>query len=118
MIGLDLGSTAAKMVRFDGNIQEWKIVKSYQWKELVPLKGEICTTGYFRKALPHAKSITEITAACYGTTYFSPDVEVIIDIGGQDTKVVDTRNNSFTINDKCSAGTGAYLEFFCRIFRD
>ncbi len=114
MIGLDLGSTAAKMIRFDGKIQEWKIVKSYQWKELVPSKGEIYATGYFRKALPHVKSVTEITAAYYGTTYFFPDIEVIVDIGGQDTKVIDTRNNSFTINDKCSAGTGAFLEFFAK----
>jgi len=112
MIGLDLGSTAAKMIRFEGKIKEWRIVKSYQWKELVPSEGEICTTGYFRKALPNVKSITEITAARYGTTYFFPDVEVIVDIGGQDTKVIDMRNNSFVINDKCSAGTGAFLEFF------
>jgi len=112
MIGLDLGSTAAKMVKFEGKIKEWRIVKSHQWKELIPSEGKICTTGYFRKALPNTKSITEITAARYGTTYFFPDAEVIVDIGGQDTKVIDIRNNSFVINDKCSAGTGAFLEFF------
>jgi len=112
MIGLDLGSTAAKMIRFEGKIKEWKIVKSYQWRELIPSGDKICTTGYFRKALPNVKSITEITAARYGTAYFFPEAEVIVDIGGQDTKVIDVRNNSFTINDKCSAGTGAFLEFF------
>lgn len=112
MIGLDLGSTAAKMVCFEGRIKEWRIVKSHQWKELLPSEGEIYTTGYFRKALPNIKSITEITAARYGTTYFFPDAEIIVDIGGQDTKVIDMRNNSFIINDKCSAGTGAFLEFF------
>jgi predicted CoA-substrate-specific enzyme activase len=116
MIGLDLGSTAAKMVLFDREIRKWNIVKSYQWRELVPSQGAICTTGYFRKALPQAKSITEITAARYGTTYFFPEVEVIVDIGGHDTKVIDMRNNSFVINDKCSAGTGAFLEFFATYF--
>jgi predicted CoA-substrate-specific enzyme activase len=42
---------------------------------------------------------------------------VIVDIGGQDTKVIDVRKNTFIINDKCSAGTGAFLEFVANYFK-
>ncbi|MEA3295068.1 MAG: acyl-CoA dehydratase activase, partial [Euryarchaeota archaeon] len=47
---------------------------------------------------------------------YVPDAQVIVDIGGQDTKVIDLRNNRFMINDKCSAGTGAFLELAAHYF--
>jgi len=54
----------------------------------------IVSTGYFRKTVPHTAAITEITAASLGVRYYIPDAQVIVDVGGQDTKVIDLRNNS------------------------
>ena len=76
----------------------------------------IVSTGYFRKTVPHTAAITEITAASLGVRYYIPDAQVIVDVGGQDTKVIDLRNNTFLINDKCSAGTGAFLELAAHYF--
>jgi len=71
----------------------------------------------FQEFGPHRASVTEITAAIYGVRHYFPDAQVIVDIGGQDTKVIDIKKNNFTINDKCSAGTGAFLEFVANYFK-
>jgi len=119
MIGLDVGSTAAKIVWIESSDIKFRITSTHNWKELV--KGidgdEIISTGYFRKSVPHQASLTELTAAIYGVRHYFQDAEVIVDIGGQDTKVIDVRNNNFIINDKCSAGTGAFLEFVANYFK-
>jgi predicted CoA-substrate-specific enzyme activase len=119
MIGLDVGSTTAKIVRIvDGKIK-YAITGTHNWKDLVSgiEKDEIISTGYFRNSVPHRASLTEITAAIYGVRHYFPDAEVIVDIGGQDTKVIDIKRNNFVINDKCSAGTGAFLEFVANYFK-
>lgn len=110
MIGLDVGSTTAKAAYPGGR---FGIVESRNWRELTAgiNPDDIVSTGYFRKSVPHKLAITEITAAAFGVREYFPDAEVIVDIGGQDTKVIDLRNNTFLLNDKCSAGTGAFLEF-------
>jgi predicted CoA-substrate-specific enzyme activase len=119
MIGLDVGSTTAKMVRIEDGEIKYKITGTHNWKDLV--KGinrtDIISTGYFRHSVPHKASVTEITAAKFGAEYYFPAVDVIVDIGGQDTKVIDVRKNNFIINDKCSAGTGAFLEFVANYFK-
>ncbi|MFH0904452.1 MAG: acyl-CoA dehydratase activase [Methanobacteriota archaeon] len=119
MIGLDVGSTAAKMVWIESGDIKFHITSTHNWKELVEgLDGEeIISTGYFRNSVPHRASLTELTAAIYGVRHYFPNAEVIVDIGGQDTKVIDVRSNNFIINDKCSAGTGAFLEFVANYFR-
>ncbi|NJD77155.1 MAG: hypothetical protein FIB08_08700 [Candidatus Methanoperedens sp.] len=116
-IGLDVGSTTAKMVRIeDGEVQS-RITGTHNWKDLVNgIKENIISTGYFRNSVPHTASVTEITAAIYGVRHYFPEADVIVDIGGQDTKVVDIRKNNFLINDKCGAGTGAFLEFAANYF--
>jgi len=120
MIGLDLGSTRAKAVRVvDGEVTERREVQSPRWRELLDLveEGEaIATTGYFRHQVEGAKAITELTAARWGVRTIAPDAQVIVDIGGQDTKVQDLRTNRFVLNDKCSAGTGAFLELVASYF--
>ncbi len=119
MIGLDVGSTTAKMVEVvDGEIK-YKIAGTHDWKDIVKgiEKEDIISTGYFRNSVPHRASVTEITAAIYGVRYYFPNASVIVDIGGQDTKVIDIKKNNFIINDKCSAGTGAFLEFVANYFR-
>ncbi len=119
MIGLDVGSTTAKMVSLQNGEIKYEITATHNWKELVKGLGkeEIISTGYFRHSVPHKASVTEITAARFGVEHYFPDAEVIVDIGGQDTKVIDVARNNFTINDKCSSGTGAFLEFVANYFK-
>ncbi|MBS5450251.1 MAG: CoA activase [Coriobacteriia bacterium] len=71
-------------------------------------------TGYGRIAVPYAdKAITEITCHGRGAAYlFGPD-GVVVDVGGQDTKVMHLAGGNvkkFVMNDKCAAGTGRFLE--------
>lgn len=110
LYGFDVGSRTAK--RFNIETGEVKIIDSPRWRELLPEEGDIVSTGYFRKNVPHIFNVTEITAAIYGTTHLlNKDVDVVLDIGGQDTKVIDMTTNEFRMNDRCSAGTGTFLEF-------
>jgi (R)-2-hydroxyacyl-CoA dehydratese activating ATPase len=119
MIGLDVGSTTAKKVSIEDGKIKYKITGTHNWKDLILGVGgnDIISTGYFRNTVPHRASVTEITAAIYGVHHYFPDADVIVDIGGQDTKVIDVRKNNFIINDKCSAGTGAFLEFVANYFK-
>ena len=77
--------------------------------------GAIVATGYGRVSVPFAhETITEITCHGRGAFYFDPAVRTVIDIGGQDSKVIriDERGRvlDFAMNDKCAAGTGRFLE--------
>ena len=77
------------------------------------------TTGYGRSAIQIGdKSITEITCHAKGAYFLDPTVRTIIDIGGQDSKVIrlDDQGNvvNFLMNDKCAAGTGRFLELMAR----
>lgn len=120
MIGIDAGSTTAKIVLLhDGKITGSRVVPGHRWQELLHTgldETQIISTGYFRKKVPHHAAVTEITAAIVGVQFHFPETQVIVDIGGQDTKVIDLRNNTFLINDKCSAGTGAFLELAAHYF--
>jgi predicted CoA-substrate-specific enzyme activase len=75
----------------------------------------VYATGYGRNSIKFAdKTISEITAHAMGVHYLYPDVSGIIDIGGQDSKVIlvnDGRVTDFLMNDKCAAGTGKFLEY-------
>ena len=75
----------------------------------------IISTGYGRRAVPFAnKVLTEIICHAAGVSWLMPEARTIIDIGGQDSKVIglDDRGNvsNFVMNDKCAAGTGRFLE--------
>jgi (R)-2-hydroxyacyl-CoA dehydratese activating ATPase len=75
----------------------------------------IVTTGYGRASFPQAtKLITEITCHARGAYFVHPKTRTVIDIGGQDSKVIrldaQGRNVDFQMNDKCAAGTGRFLE--------
>ena len=75
----------------------------------------IVTTGYGRASFPQAtKMITEITCHARGAYFVNPKTRTVIDIGGQDSKVIrldaQGRNVDFQMNDKCAAGTGRFLE--------
>ena len=78
------------------------------------IKAIICT-GYGRKKYTKATQISsEILCHARGVNYFSNGINTIIDIGGQDSKIIKLHKNGkvidFLMNDKCAAGTGRFLE--------
>ena len=79
----------------------------------------IVATGYGRNNIPFAtRTKTEITCHARGAHALNPAVRTIIDIGGQDSKVIrlneDGSVKNFVMNDKCAAGTGRFLEMMAR----
>ncbi|OOM69835.1 acyl-CoA dehydratase activase [Clostridium sp. BL-8] len=79
----------------------------------------IVATGYGRVSISFAdKEITEISCHGKGAHYLNPKIRTIIDIGGQDSKVIKLNEKGevidFVMNDKCAAGTGRFLEMMAR----
>lgn len=75
----------------------------------------IVATGYGRVSVPFAhKTITEITCHARGACFLFPRTRVVLDVGGQDSKVIKLNKEGnithFVMNDKCAAGTGRFLE--------
>ncbi|MBQ7069646.1 MAG: CoA activase [Synergistaceae bacterium] len=129
--GIDIGSTAAKAVLLDeskteilarklmpsgwnsketaNEILSWLISLGHERNEI-----KITATGYGRVSVPDADStLTEITCHGKGAAFLGGNDLTVIDIGGQDTKVIILKNGrviDFVMNDKCSAGTGKFLE--------
>ncbi len=122
VLGLDVGSSYTKGILYDSSVREKLVVKtSFKPKQAVQqIKTEltgydkIAATGFGRELVHDAdKIITEITAFARGATYFDPKIRTIIDIGGQDSKVIkvrDSRVDRFVMNDRCAAGTGNFVE--------
>ncbi len=134
--GIDIGSITAKAaILQDGNIlgtqvnftgynssQAGKNVIDDLVKEIgisVEDLDSVVSTGYGRNSVEFAnKAITEITCHGAGAYFLNPDIRFIIDIGGQDSKVIRIddagRVVDFAMNDKCAAGTGRFLEVMAR----
>ncbi len=79
----------------------------------------IVSTGCGRKRAALAReSITEITCIAKGVNHLFPEARTIIDIGGQDTKVIRVDDKGrvieFEMNDKCAAGTGRFIEVMAK----
>ena len=79
----------------------------------------IVGTGYGRVKIPFAnKDISELTCHGKGAHSFLPTVRTIIDVGGQDCKVIKVNKDGkildFAMNDKCAAGTGRFLEVMAK----
>ena len=79
----------------------------------------VVTTGYGRDILPFSdKNFTEITCHAAGVNFLFPDAATILDIGGQDSKVIRIDESGqvvdFIMNDKCAAGTGRFLEVIAK----
>ncbi len=77
--------------------------------------GYVISTGYGRYQVPFRDlNVTDLTAAARGSRFFFPDTFTVLDIGGQTMKAMrldaNSRVKSFRLNDKCAAGTGAFLE--------
>ena len=79
-------------------------------------------TGYGRKNYQGADGeISELTAHALGGRFVFPDLRTVIDIGGQDAKVIALSPSgkmvNFVMNDKCAAGTGRFLDVMASILR-
>lgn len=130
-VGIDIGSTASKTVIFKGDKIFSYFVIPTGWssketaqsiKEKLKEQGidviredvRVIATGYGRISVDYAdKVVTEITCHGKGGNYFAKGDCTIIDVGGQDTKVITVENGfvtRFLMNDKCSAGTGKFIE--------
>jgi predicted CoA-substrate-specific enzyme activase len=75
----------------------------------------LATTGYGRNQVgARDVQVTDLTAQAWGTRYFFPGTRTVLDIGGQTMKAMRLdetgKVQSFRLNDKCAAGTGAFLE--------
>lgn len=128
-IGIDIGSTAAKSTIFEEDNLLTSFIIPTGWSSIETSKtieeklgelgikineSKIIATGYGRISVPYAnKTITEITCHGKGAYYLLGKDCTVIDIGGQDTKIITIKNDrvtNFTMNDKCAAGTGRFLE--------
>jgi (R)-2-hydroxyacyl-CoA dehydratese activating ATPase len=81
--------------------------------------ASIIATGYGRNAVEIADTtVTEITCHAVGVHHLVPEVRTIIDIGGQDSKLIrlddDGKVRDFVMNDRCAAGTGRFLEIVAK----
>ncbi|HZK85326.1 MAG TPA: acyl-CoA dehydratase activase [Desulfosporosinus sp.] len=76
--------------------------------------GATVATGYGRVTFPSDREVSEITCQAKGISHLFPTARTVIDIGGQDSKVIKLLSNGrvadFAMNDKCAAGTGRFLE--------
>lgn len=128
--GIDVGSVATKAVLVN-RAQLFHLERPTGWSprqagrdtytELLRLAGadsrnvsRVVVTGYGRVALDFAdRSVTEITCHARGARYLCPGVGLVLDIGGQDSKVIRIDSGGrvldFVMNDKCAAGTGRFL---------
>jgi len=80
----------------------------------------VLSTGYGRNSVEIADSeMSELSCHAKGAYYLFPDVHTVIDIGGQDAKVLKLGPGglleSFVMNDKCAAGTGRFLDVMARV---
>lgn len=130
-IGIDIGSTAAKVAVLDGEAQRCFVLPTgWSSREIardIETRLEqagvrvadknavrVASTGYGRQAVEYADDVvTEITCHGKGGVYLAGGDCTVIDVGGQDTKVVCMEHGAvadFLMNDKCAAGTGKFVE--------
>ncbi|MCI8640166.1 MAG: CoA activase [Coprococcus sp.] len=128
-VGIDIGSSAAKTaVMNEGEVVKTILLNTgfssrstaetiYEMLEKEGINKEnakYVATGYGRVSVPYADSaVTEITCHGKGAHFLFQEDGTVIDIGGQDTKGISLKKGrvmKFIMNDKCSAGTGKFLE--------
>ena len=127
VLGIDAGSTRIKGALWTGT--SWFLSSipssvSYETEvsSLISIITEksgiypelIISTGYGRKMIPNvAKNVNEIGCHAAAAPYMAPGTRTVIDIGGQDAKVIIITETGkiadFVMNDKCAAGTGRFL---------
>lgn len=137
--GIDIGSTTTKVVIMRGHTIVGSKISStgtnckktvkllfHEMLENYALREHdiqyTVTTGYGRRIVPADEIVTEITANAKAATWLMREkapVRTLINIGGQDCKVISLDDHGimvdFAMNDKCAAGTGRFLEVMSRI---
>ena len=136
-LGLDIGSSSSKVVLLGeaGEILAAQVVNlgtgtkgvhqaleaAYAQAGVGPEEVRYAVvTGYGRMTYQGAdKQITEISCHAKGVRHLSPEARTIVDVGGQDTKVIRLNDQggveNFVMNDKCAAGTGRFLDVMARV---
>ncbi len=130
-IGLDIGSVASKGVLLDRDIKLFAVLPTgwsprHAGEQILSNLlmqagieqedvGSMLATGYGRVSFAGAaRTVTEISCHARGVAALCPEARTIIDIGGQDSKVISINENGkimdFAMNDKCAAGTGRFLQ--------
>ena len=137
-LGIDCGSTTTKLVLmgrdgeilyayYDSNRGNPVSIVQEQLTEIYRLCGDhitvkgSCVTGYGEELIRHAfhidRGLVETMAHFTAARYFNPNVDFILDIGGQDIKCFKVRNNaidSIMLNEACSSGCGSFIETFAK----
>ncbi|CAM4230660.1 putative 2-hydroxyacyl-CoA dehydratase activator YjiL [Citrobacter portucalensis] len=131
-IGIDSGSTATKGILLESNVIRRRFLCptpfrpaeaiAQAWETLqagLDVRPFLTLTGYGRQLVDYAdKQVTEISCHGLGARFLAPGTRTVIDIGGQDSKVIqlddDGNLSDFLMNDKCAAGTGRFLEVISR----
>ena len=130
-LGIDVGSTTVKIVGVDGaGVLAWhvlepaeprvedqvvRLLKQAHQEAGAPDGIPLVATGYGRKLVAQAaRQVTEISCHAKGVYTELSKGGTLVDIGGQDSKVIRLspagKVLDFTMNDKCAAGTGRFLE--------
>jgi predicted CoA-substrate-specific enzyme activase len=128
--GIDIGSRSIELVVVDdaGAVAVSRCADTgydpiREAKQLIDCTAydRILATGYGRNLFEiafDAPTVTEIKAHARGARSFFPDVNTVLDIGGQDSKAISLLENGrvrkFELNDRCAAGTGKFLEIMAR----
>lgn len=136
-LGIDIGSTASKCVMLaDGKEIVAKSLISVgagtsgpqrAIDEVLESAGKkreemafVLATGYGRNSLMNYadKQMSELSCHAKGAHFLFPEVHTVIDIGGQDVKILQIEDGimtNFAMNDKCAAGTGRFLDVMARV---
>lgn len=136
-LGIDIGSTASKcvMLRDGRDIAAKSLVAvgagtsgpQRAIAQVLEAAGKtredmafILATGYGRNSMLELadQQMSELSCHAKGASFLFPDVHTVIDIGGQDVKVLQIENGvmtNFVMNDKCAAGTGRFLDVMARV---
>ncbi|MDO5689451.1 MAG: acyl-CoA dehydratase activase [Tissierellia bacterium] len=131
--GVDLGSTAAKVATLNEKLEvlDLHLIENGASVQSVDKTLEylaysvdeehfIISTGYGRKLITDRYGdSSEIICHAKGVKFLTPEARTIIDIGGQDIKIIELTGSgkvqNFHMNDKCAAGTGRFLEVMARL---
>ena len=112
IVGQALNHTGFKLAEVSRQVYE-SALKNAQLPE--SSISYVVATGFGRHLVPFSDTqVTDLTASARGATFFFPRTRTILDVGGQTMKATrideSARVKSFRLNDKCAAGTGAFLE--------
>ncbi len=135
-LGIDAGSTTTKMVVIG---QDGQLLHSFyagnqgnpiltaqfalgELKRVLPEGAKLvrgCSTGYgealMKAAFSLDEGVVETIAHCTAASFFDPEVDCVLDIGGQDMKCIKLKNgtvDTILLNEACSSGCGSFIENF------